>query len=363
MGGSATTHTIAGSQYIDGAWSVATGEAIDVFDPTTESSLAELPGSTDADVERTLRAARAAQRAWALTPPVVRGAHLRAIADLFAELASLLVREVGKPAAQAAGEVDFAVLILRYTAEWDRRLEGEILTGDGPGEVIHLLRAAIGVVSAICPWNYPLAVFCRKFAPALLTGNTVVAKPSEVAPLTTLEAVRLIDEHLDLPRGVLNIVTGAGATGRALVRSALSSMVSFTGHRDTGKEIMAAAAGNLTRVALELGGKAPAIVWSDADLDLAVSAITEARHTNCGQVCTSAERVLVHRDVLDDFSERYASAVQALTLGDPAGTGRSVSRCTPITPASRSRASAARTASGACSGTPRSRRPTTTTGR
>ena len=150
-------------------------------------------------------------------------------------------------------------------------------------------------------------MFCRKFAPALLTGNTVVAKPSEVAPLTTIEAVRLIDEHLDLPHGVLNLVTGGGATGRALVRSELSSMVSFTGHRDTGKEIMATAAGNLTRVALELGGKAPAIVWKDADLDLAVSAITAARHTNCGQVCTSAERVLVHRDVLDEFSERYVS--------------------------------------------------------
>ena len=323
MGGSAITHTIPGSQYIGGAWSVATGPTLAVVDPATETTLAELPSSTDGDVERALRAARDAQSAWALTPPVVRGAHLRAMADLLAEhreeLASLLVQEVGKPAAQAAGEVDFAVLILRYTAEWDRRIEGEILAGDAPGEVIHLLRAPVGVVSAILPWNYPLAVFCRKFAPALLTGNTVVAKPSEVAPLTTIEAVRLIDEHLDLPHGVLNLVTGGGATGRALVRSELSSMVSFTGHRDTGKEIMATAAGNLTRVALELGGKAPAIVWKDADLDLAVSAITAARHTNCGQVCTSAERVLVHRDVLDEFSERYVSSVRALTVGDPAG--------------------------------------------
>jgi lactaldehyde dehydrogenase/glycolaldehyde dehydrogenase len=323
MSGSATTHSIPGSQYIDGAWSTGSGTTCEVIDPATETLLADLPSSSDDDVERALLAARKAQTAWSLTSPIARGKHLRAIADLFAahkpRLAELLVKEVGKPAAQAAGEVDFAELILRYTAEWDRRIEGEILPGDTPGEVIHLLRAPVGVVSAICPWNYPLAVFCRKFAPALLTGNTVVAKPSEVAPLTTIEAVRLIDEHLDLPRGVLNLVSGAGATGRALVRSELSSMVSFTGHRDTGKEIMATAAGNLTRVALELGGKAPAIVWKDADLDLAVSAIAEARHTNCGQVCTSAERVLVHHDVLDEFSERYVSAVRALTLGDPTG--------------------------------------------
>jgi lactaldehyde dehydrogenase / glycolaldehyde dehydrogenase len=314
---------IPGSQYIDGIWSEGSGPALEVVDPATEMSLASLPSSSDDDVELALAAARRAQLAWARTPAQVRGGHLRAIADLVAQhkppLSQLLVKEVGKPAAHAAGEVDFAETILRYTAEWDRRIEGEILPGDTPGEVIHLLRAPIGVVAAICPWNYPLAVFFRKVAPALLTGNVVVAKPSEVSPLATIEIVRLIDEHLDLPSGVLNLVTGAAATGRALVRAELTSMVSFTGHRDTGKSIMAEAARNLTRVALELGGKAPAIVWKDADLDLAVSAIVEARHTNAGQVCTSAERVLVHRSVLQDFTDRYVGAVRSLTLGDPAG--------------------------------------------
>ena len=159
----------------------------------------------------------------------------------------------------------------------------------------------MGVVAAICPWNFPLAVLCRKLGPALITGNTVVAKPSEVSPLSTIEFFRLIDSQLDLPAGVLNLVTGAAATGAALVDDVLTSMVSFTGHRDTGKSIMAVAAGNLTRVALELGGKAPAIVWRDADFDLAVPAIVAARHTNSGQVCTSAERVFVHRDRYDEF--------------------------------------------------------------
>ena len=129
----------------------------------------------------------------------------------------------------------------------------------------------------------------------------------------------LINDRIGLPPGVLTLVTGAGDVGATLVKSDLTALVSFTGHRDTGKEVLTAAARNLTRVSLELGGKAPAIVWKDADLDVAVPAIVAARHTNAGQVCTSAERVLVHRDVLEAFTERYVHAVERLTLGDPTG--------------------------------------------
>lgn len=310
-----------GSQYVAGGWSTGSGEPVEVLNPADESVLTVLPSSGEADVRDALGAARAAQRDWARAGAIARGAHLRELADVIRvnreELAALLVAEVGKPRSQAEGEVDFAEALVRYSAEWDRRLEGEILPGEGPGETVHLLRAPVGVVAAICPWNFPLAVLCRKLAPALLTGNTVVAKPSEVTPLSTLALARLIDERLELPAGVFNVVCGARETGRALVRSQLTSMVSFTGHRDTGKGIMAEAAANLTRVALELGGKAPAIVWSDADLDLAVTAISEARHANAGQVCTCAERVLVHRDVAEEFTERYVAAAESLVLGDP----------------------------------------------
>ena len=145
----------------------------------------------------------------------------------------------------------------------------------------------------------------------------MVAKPSEVTPLSTIRFFRLIAEHADLPPGVVNLVTGGRDTGATLVANELTQMVSFTGHRDTGKAIMASAAANLTRVALELGGKAPAIVWRDADLDIAVPALVTARHHNAGQVCTCAERVLVHNDVLEPFTERYVAAVEALRLGDP----------------------------------------------
>jgi len=307
--------------YIEGAWRAASGPEIDVYDPRDESVLATVASATAQEVHAALAAARAAQRDWARRPAAERGAYVRAAADLVHRerdrLARLVSEEVGKPLAQAYGEIDFAEGFLRYNAEWDRRLEGEILPGDSAGETIHLLRVPLGVVAAICPWNFPLAVLCRKLGPALVTGNTIVIKPSEISPLSTIAFVELLDEHLDLPKGVVNLVTGAGETGRALVDDPQTSLVSFTGHRDTGKEVMARAAARLTRVSLELGGKAPAIVWKDADLDLAVPAILAARHTNCGQVCTAAERVLVHRELLEPFTERYVAAAKALRVGDP----------------------------------------------
>jgi len=311
------------SQLIGDEWQKASGAPFDVLNPANEETIATIAASTADDVERALTSARNAQRAWATMPSVERGDRIRSMAALLDEnkdaLARLIVQEVGKPMAQAEGEVAFAVGLLRYNADWDRRLEGEVLPGDVAGEVIHLLRAPLGVISAICPWNYPLAVLCRKLGPALVTGNTVVAKPSEIAPLAAMEAVRLVQEAGVLPPGVLNLVSGAARTGEALVTSPLTSMVSFTGHRDTGKRIMALASERLTRVALELGGKAPAIVWKDADLDVAVPAVVAARHTNCGQVCTAAERVLGHHAILDEFSDRYVRAVEELVVGDPTG--------------------------------------------
>jgi lactaldehyde dehydrogenase/glycolaldehyde dehydrogenase len=307
--------------YIAGSWRRASDPAIAVYDPRNERVLASPATASAAEVHDALTAARLAQRDWAQMPAAVRGGYIRRAADLVRahrdRLARLVSQEVGKPLAQAYGEIDFAEGFLRYNAEWDRRLEGEILPGDSVGETIHLLRVPLGVVAAICPWNFPLAVLCLKLGPALVTGNTIVIKPSEISPLSTLAFVQLLHDELDLPPGVINLVTGAAATGQALVDDPLTSLVSFTGHRDTGKSVMVRAAAHLTRVSLELGGKAPAIVWKDADLELAVPAILAARHTNCGQVCTAAERVLVHRDLLEPFTERYVAAAQALRVGDP----------------------------------------------
>ena len=314
---------LSGSMYLDGSFSEASGELVEVLDPSTEEVIAGLTAATAQDVTLALQAAQRAQPEWAAAGSVARGAHLRELADLIhahrGRLAELLVAEMGKPLSKADEELGFAEGLVRHAAEWDRRLEGEVLPGESGGESIHLLRAPLGVVAAICPWNFPLAVLCRKLAPALLTGNTMVAKPSEVSPLSAIELFRLIDEHLDLPKGVLNLVCGAGQTGAELVRSPITAMVSFTGHRNTGKAIMAQASQNLTRVALELGGKAPAIVWRDADLDLAVPALVQARYSNSGQTCTSAERVLVHSDLIEEFTDRYVTAASELVLGAPIG--------------------------------------------
>jgi lactaldehyde dehydrogenase/glycolaldehyde dehydrogenase len=309
--------------YIGGRWTQASGDATEVINPATEQSLAHVPAATHADIEWALESASDSWPAWRRLPAVQRGDRLRAVADLLddnvRELAGLLVREVGKPLAFAEGEIARAAEYIRYTAGWDRRIEGEILPSDNPGETINLMRTPVGVVAAICAWNYPIALFFRKVAPALVAGNTVVLKPSETTPLTSIRVVELIAERDVFPPGVLNLVTGARETGDALVRNPKTAMVTFTGHRDTGKAIMAAAAPNLTRVSLELGGKAPAIVMADADLEMAAQATLRARHTNSGQVCTSAERVFVEESLYEAFVSRYVALAGELTIGDPLG--------------------------------------------
>jgi lactaldehyde dehydrogenase/glycolaldehyde dehydrogenase len=307
--------------YVGGRWERTVGETIDVINPATEEVIASLPPASQADVDHVLSVAQQAQRGWGRQPGGVRGGLVRGMATVIREntdaLAELIVQEVGKPLAAARGELEFAANYADYMAGWDRRIEGEIIQSDNLDETIHLLRVPIGVVAAITAWNFPIALFVRKVAPALVAGNAVVVKPSEIAPLSTLLLVRLLNEQLSVPPGVLNVVTGAGMTGQALTRNARTNMVTFTGHRDTGKQVMADASANLTRVSLELGGKAPAIVWHDADLPRAVSALTAARFGNSGQICTCAERLLVHESVFDEFVSRYTAAAAALRVGDP----------------------------------------------
>lgn len=307
--------------FVNNEWSNGGGEAIPVSNPADGSVIARVASATDEQVSAAIGAAWDARRAWARLPAVERSAYVRRMARVVEqhrdELERLLVQEVGKPLAQARGELDFTIGYFDYTAEWDRRIEGDILPSDNAGESIHLVRSPLGVVAAICPWNFPLALFARKVAPALVTGNTVVLKPSEVTPLSTVALMRLIDEHVGLPAGVLNLVAGGKQTGATLVDDPRVAMISMTGHRDTGKAIMARAAKNLTRVSLELGGKAPLIVWSDADIPAAVEAGIVARHGNAGQICTCAERVYVHEAVADEFVERYVEAARNLRMGDP----------------------------------------------
>jgi lactaldehyde dehydrogenase/glycolaldehyde dehydrogenase len=309
--------------YIGGQWRESdSDERIEVVDPATEDIAGTVVNATESEVVSAVDAADEAQTDWGLRPAPERGQLLRDIVEVLTdnaeELADLIVAEQGKPKAQAEGEVASTADMTEYMAEWDRRIEGDIIPGDFPSENLHLVRRPHGVVAGILPWNYPVALFMRKAAPALVTGNTFVAKPSPNTPLATVRLVELIDEHVDLPDGVLNLVTGRGSTvGDALVTAEKVDMVTMTGSSDTGKTINESVANSLVPVSLELGGKAPAIVWKDANLDAAVEDILTARIANTGQVCTCVERIYVHSDVAEEFTERFVEAAEAIEIGDP----------------------------------------------
>jgi lactaldehyde dehydrogenase/glycolaldehyde dehydrogenase len=308
--------------FINGRFTPATGkDRITVANPSTGATICTVPDSTQADVESALEAATEAQGAWARRPAVDRARVLRAIAAKIREqvepLARIITEEQGKILSLARVEVAFTADYFDYMAEWARRIEGEILESDRAGETILLFRQPIGVIGGILPWNFPFFLIARKAAPALVTGNTIVIKPSEETPHNAVKFCEMLAET-DLPPGVINVVHGRGATaGKALASSARVGMISFTGSVETGAAIMGAAASNITKVNLELGGKAPAIVMADADMALAVQAITASRVINSGQVCNCAERVYVHASVGDEFTDKLARAMSASRCGDP----------------------------------------------
>jgi lactaldehyde dehydrogenase / glycolaldehyde dehydrogenase len=308
--------------FINGEFVPSSGSArIQVINPSTGQPICTVPDSTPDDVDAALAAAEAAQKSWAKRPAIERAKVLRAIAPKIREhiepLARIITEEQGKILDLARVEVAFTADYLDYMSEWARRIEGEILESDRPGETIFLFRQPIGVIGGILPWNFPFFLIARKAAPALVTGNTIVIKPSEETPHNAVKFCELLAE-IGVPPGLINVVHGRGATaGKALAGSKRIGMVSFTGSVETGSAIMAQAAPNITKVNLELGGKAPAIVMADADIDLAVRAIKASRVINSGQVCNCAERVYVQRNVADQFTEKLTAAMQATRFGDP----------------------------------------------
>lgn len=294
---------------------------IAVLNPSNGKSISTIPDSSTSDVDAAIEAARTAQVSWGKLPAIARAGHLRQIAQRIRskadEIARVISEEQGKILPLAAVEANFTVDYLDYMAEWARRVEGEILPSDRENENIFLFRQPIGVVGGILPWNFPFFLIARKMAPALLAGNTIVIKPSELTPNNAALFVDLVRET-ELPAGVFNIVYGTGKNvGHHLAGHPGIGMISFTGSVETGSAIMSAAAKNITKVNLELGGKAPAIVAADANIDLAVSAITSSRVINTGQVCNCAERVYVDRTVADEFVSKVVNSMKAVQYGDP----------------------------------------------
>ncbi len=309
--------------YIDGQFVTWQGDAwIDVINPSTEALLSRIPDGTAEDARKAIDAAERAQPAWEALPAIERAGWLRKISagirERAREISQLIVAEGGKIQQLADVEVAFTADYIDYMAEWARRYEGEILQSDRPGENIFVFKRALGVTTGILPWNFPFFLIARKLAPALITGNTIVIKPSEFTPNNAIAFAKIVDE-IGLPRGVFNLVLGRGETvGQELAGNPKVAMVSMTGSVGAGEKIMAAAAKNITKVCLELGGKAPAIVMDDADLALAVKAIVDSRIINAGQVCNCAERVYVQKGIYDRFVNKLGEAMKAVQFGDPA---------------------------------------------
>ncbi len=297
------------------------GRMISVINPATEQVISEIPEGTPEDVNTAVNAAEQAQKSWAKLPAIERARYIKEIAQRVREnaeeIARVIAEEQGKILPLARVEANFTADYMDYMAEFARRYEGEIIQSDRPNENIFLFKMPIGVIAGILPWNFPFFLIARKLAPALVTGNTIVIKPSRETPNNAFEFAKLVAQTA-LPKGVFNLVSGAGAVvGNALAGHPKVGMVSFTGSVDGGIAIMRAAAENVTKVSLELGGKAPAIVMPDADLDLAAASIRDSRIINSGQVCNCAERVYVHESVADKFTEKIITAMRNTTYGNP----------------------------------------------
>ncbi len=313
--------------FIDGAFVDSDGdEWIELENPALGEAIASVPAGTTADVDRAVAAARTALTSWAATTPRERSELLHSIADIVAthaeELALLESLNTGKPDAVAADDIASAIDTFRFAAGAGRTLTS-LAAGDyAEGHTSMILREPVGVVGVITPWNYPLLMAVWKIAPVLAAGNTLVLKPSEQTPLTTLRLAELVSEVL--PQGVLNIVTGHGAVvGHRLSEHPDVDLVALTGSVGSGRAVAATAAQTLKRVHLELGGKAPVVVFADADLKAVAAGVRNAAFWNAGQECGAACRVLVHKSAADELTALLTQEISEMTVGAP-GTGDDV---------------------------------------
>jgi betaine-aldehyde dehydrogenase len=305
--------------FIDGR-SVAADAAEDIVNPADESVIATAPLASTAEVDLAVAAAKKAFEGWSLTTPQERSLAMLRIADSIEaradEFARLESENVGKPIEYAKEEIPQVVDCLRYFAGACRNMDGRAAGEYMEGYTSMIRREPIGVVGQIAPWNYPLLMAAWKIGPALAGGNTIVLKPSEFTPVTSELLAKVVSEHV--PEGVFNVVFGHGdPVGQHLVTHPDVAMVSLTGSVGTGKWIAGAAADSLKRVHLELGGKAPVIVFDDADLEAVIEGVQIGGYYNSGQDCTAASRVLAGPKIHDDFVAGLADAARAVKVGAP----------------------------------------------
>ena len=312
--------------YIDGRWEAAdSGATLVVTDPANGERLGEVPLMGAAETTRAIAAAESALPAWRAKTAKERAAILRRWFDLIVahadDLARMITAECGKPLAEAKGEVGYGASFVEWFAEEAKRAYGETIPGVVGDKRLITIKQPIGVCAAITPWNFPLAMITRKVAPAIAAGCTVVVKPAEQTPLTALALAKLA--HLaELPAGVFNVVTGDPvAIGGVMTASPVVRHLSFTGSTEVGRLLMAQSAPTIKKLALELGGNAPFIVFDDADVDAAVEGALIAKYRNTGQTCVCANRFLVQSGVYEAFAQKLAAKVATLKVGPGAEAG------------------------------------------
>ncbi|BEU98764.1 NAD-dependent succinate-semialdehyde dehydrogenase (plasmid) [Acidovorax sp. DW039] len=316
------------ANFIAGQWAAFTGPRLDVTNPATGAVITSVPDSGAPEALAALNAAHAAFPTWRKVPAKQRAAIIKRWNDLVLahqdDLGALISLEQGKPLAEGKGEVAYAASYIEWFGEEATRMNGEVIPAPVPGRRMFALKEPVGVVAAITPWNFPAAMIARKIAPALAAGCTVVCKPAEDTPLTSLALVQLAHEA-GVPAGVLNIVTASRQNTPAVVDVWLDDSrvrkITFTGSTPVGKHLARRGADTLKKLSLELGGNAPFIVFEDADVDAAVQGFMAAKFRNGGQTCVCPNRVFVHRSVFDAFATKLTAAVAALKVGpasDPA---------------------------------------------
>lgn len=308
--------------FIDGKWvDSGDGEKLKKYNPVEGRILGYFPAGKRNDVDAAVDAAEESFDAWNKLGSIARSKYIYRARDLIEanrkELEDLLIMENGKVVAQAREEVDGVIDQLQYYAEFARKITGDVVEGSDWTRKIFQYKVPYGVVVAITPWNFPAGMVARKLAPALLTGNTVVVKPSSDTPFTAEWIVRKFVEA-GIPKGVLNLVTGKGSEiGDYIVEHRKVSLITMTGSTSTGQRIMQKASSNMAKLILELGGKAPFIVWKDANIKNALKSLMWAKFWNAGQSCIAAERLYIHSDIYNDFIDKFVRITRGVKVGDP----------------------------------------------
>ncbi len=311
--------------FINNEW-CASSKTFDVHNPANGLVIASVTDATAADAERAVEAASAAFTPWSITPAKERASILRKWFNLILDnkdaLGALLTAEQGKPLGEAAGEVLYGASFVEWFAEECRRSYGATIPAPVSDKRFITIKQAVGVVAAITPWNFPVAMITRKIAPAIAAGCTVVLRPSSLTPLCAL-ALAHIAKEAGMPAGVLNVVpsSDAKAVGAVLTTHPAIKKLSFTGSTATGKKLMEQCAGTVKKLSLELGGNAPVIIFNDADIDLAVKGTIASKYRNAGQTCVCANRILVQSGIYEKFMAAYKIAVASLQVGEGTQAG------------------------------------------